>query len=92
MLAAELIPAQAINGSDFSNPVHRDLAEWLISGKSANAYIDNITDDAVREQVMRALNYSPLVTEKDKAMEVARDCLDTIRRQRESPHFHRRRK
>ncbi|MBR6221000.1 MAG: DNA primase [Clostridia bacterium] len=84
MLAAELIPAQAISGTDFSNPVHRDLAEWLISGKSANAYIDNITDDAVREQVMCALNYSPLVTEKDKALEVARDCLDTIRRQRES--------
>lgn len=84
MLAAGLIPAQALTGADFSDPVHRELAEWLISGKSANAYIDNITDDAVREQVMCALNYSPLVTEKDKALEVARDCLDTIRRQRES--------
>lgn len=84
MLAAGLIPAQALTGADFSDPVHRELAQWLISGKSANAYIDNITDDAVREQVMCALNYSPLVTEKDKALEVARDCLDTIRRQRES--------
>ncbi len=83
MLAAGLIPAQVLSGEDFSNPVHQNLAEWLISGKTANAYIDNITDDAVREQVMRALNYSPLVTEREKALEVARDCLRTIRRQRD---------
>lgn len=83
MLAAGLIPAQVLSGEDFTDPVHRNLAEWLISGKTANAYIDNITDDAVREQVMRALNFSPLVDDREKALEEARDCLRTIRRQRD---------
>ena len=83
MLAAGLIPAQLLSGADFEDATRRSLAEWLIGGKTARAYIDAITDDATREQAMRALNFSPLPEDREKALEVARDDLFTIRRRKE---------
>ena len=84
MLAAGLIPPRMLKEGDFENPVHRRLAQWLIEGKSVNTYVNNVTDDAVRTQVMQALNYAPLPTEREKALEEAEDCLRTIQRQRDS--------
>ena len=84
MLVAGLIPAKLLKGEDFTNPTHRALAEWLISGKSVNAYVENITEDAVREQVMQALNYAPLPADREKALEEAKDCLRTIQRKQDS--------
>ncbi len=84
MLAAGLIPAEMIKSDDFSDPVHQNLAECLLSGNSVNAYIDNIADDAVRGQVMQALNYSPLPDDREKALEEAEGCLRTIQMKRDS--------
>ncbi|MBR1821520.1 MAG: DNA primase [Clostridia bacterium] len=79
MLAAGLISARLLKPEDFTNENHQKLAEWLIAGNSAGAYIDGITDDAQRAQVMRALNFSPLPTEREKALEVAQEDLHTLR-------------
>ena len=84
MLAAGLIPARTLKREDFENPVHQELAQWLIEGRSVSAYVDNITDDAVRAQVMQALNYTPLPEDREKALEEAEDCLRTIQRERDS--------
>ena len=84
MLAAGLIPPSMLKQEDFTDPTHQQLAQWLIDGRSVNAYVDNVTDDAVREQVMQALNYSPLPPDREKAMQEARECLRTIQRKRDS--------
>ena len=84
MLAAGLIPPDIVTAEDFSEPVHRELAGWLTSGKPANAYVDNINDDAVREKVMRALNFAPLPADREKALEEAEGCMRTIQMNRDS--------
>ena len=84
MLAAGLLPREMLKREDFSDPVRQDLAECLLAGKSVNAYIDNLTDDNVREQVMQALNYSPLPEDRERALEEAEGCLRTIQRKRNS--------
>lgn len=84
MLAAGLIPADMLKSGDFTDADHRALAEWLLSGKPASAYVENINDDAVRQKVMQALNYSPLPADRDKALEEAEDCLRTIQIDRDS--------
>ena len=84
MLAAGLLPREMLKREDFSDPVRQDLAECLLAGKSVNAYIDNLTDDNVRKQVMQALNYSPLPEDRERALEEAEGCLRTIQRKRNS--------
>ncbi len=84
MLASGLIPAELIQGEEFTNPTHGKLARWLAEGKPAGAFIDAITDDAEREQAMRALNYTPLPTERERALEVAAEDLRTMRALRDS--------
>lgn len=84
MLAAGLIPSSLVKEEDFESPAHKSLVAWLSSGRSVSAYIDGLTDDAAREQVMRALNYTPLPAEREKALEVAQEDLRTIQKKRES--------
>ena len=90
MLAAGLIPAALLKPEDFTNDDHQKLAEWLIAGKTARSYIDGITNDETRSRAMRALNFSPLPDEREKALEVAQEDLRTLRsarnRQREDEY------
>jgi len=84
MLSAGLIPSETLKSGDFSDPVHRELADWLIAGRPVKAYIEGIKDDAVRAKVMQALNYAPLPADREKALEEAGECLRTIQRDRDS--------
>ncbi len=79
MLAAGLIPPEVLEPEELANEEHRSLARWLIEGRSASAYVEGIQDDARRSQAMRALNYSPLPAEREKALEVAQEDLNTLR-------------
>ena len=83
MLAAGLIPARMLSSGDFSDPVRQRLAQWLIDGRSVNAFIDDINENAARETAMRALNFSPLPSDREKALEEAEGCLRTIRGSRD---------
>lgn len=82
LLASNLIPRELVHSEDFSENAHRKLAEWLISGKSVNAYIEQEADDASRNRALRALNYSPLPEEREEAMKMAENCIHTIRKSR----------
>ena len=82
MLAAGLIPPSTLKPEDFSNEDHRNLARWLIGGGTPGAYIQSIDDEAARNRAMRAMNFSPLPTEREKALEVAQEDLDTLRQAR----------
>ena len=84
MLAAGLIPAEMVHSEDFVAPTHQKLARWLTTGKPVSAFIDAIDDDAEREQAMRALNYTPLPTERERALEVATEDLRTMQKHRDS--------
>ena len=79
MLAAGLIPLEVLKPEELANDEHRSLARWLIEGRSASAYVEGIQDDARRSQAMRALNYSPLPADREKALEVAQEDLNTLR-------------
>lgn len=82
LLAANMIPKELVHAEDFSENAHKKLLEWLISGKSVNAYIESETDDADRAKALRALNYSPLPDEREEAMKMAENCIRTIRKSR----------
>ena len=84
MLCAGLIPAQTLRREDFETPVYREMAQWLIDGRSVNAYLDSVTDDAVRERIMQAVNFAPLPEEREKALQEAEGCLRTIQMERDS--------
>ena len=84
MLAAGLIPPDMLKPGDFTDADHRALAEWLLAGKPAGAYVEGVGDDAARQKVMQALNYTPLPSEREKALEEAEECLSTIRYDRDS--------
>ena len=84
MLAAGLIPPEIVKPEDFAEPDHQKLAEWLIAGNAVGAFIDGIAEDDARSRVMRAINYSPLPADRDKALEVAQEDLRTIQKRREA--------
>lgn len=78
MLASGLIPREMLRREDFIDPAHQELAGWLIEGGGVQTYVDSITDDAQREKVMQALNYTPLPMDRERALEEAGECLRTI--------------
>ncbi|MBQ3424036.1 MAG: DNA primase [Clostridia bacterium] len=84
MLAAGLIPAEMLDRNDFDKPEHRELVGWILDGGDVRAYVETIEDDSRREQVMKALNFTPLPADRDKAMEEASECLRTMKRKRDS--------
>jgi len=84
MLAAGLIPADMLKPGDFSDEDHRALVEWLLAGKPAGAFVEGVADEAARQKIMQALNYAPLPTEREKALEEAEESLRTIQKDRDS--------
>ena len=84
MLAAGLIPAEMLKPEDFADEGHRALAQWLMAGNPPGAYIENINDEALRGRMMQALNYTPIPSEREKALEEAEGCLRTIQQKRDS--------
>ena len=84
MLAAGLIPADLLKAGDFTDETHRALVEWLLEGKPAGAYVEAVEDEATRQKIMQAINYTPLPEEREKALEEAEECLRTIHRDRDS--------
>jgi len=84
MLVAGLIPGKLLKPGDFTDEAHRALVEWLLEGKPAGAYVESIGDEATRQKIMQAINYTPLPEEREKALEEAEECLRTIQKDRDS--------
>ena len=84
MLAAGMIPADLLKAGDFTDETHRALVEWLIEGKPVGACVEAVEDEATRQKIMQAINYTPLPEEREKALEEAEECLRTIHRDRDS--------
>ncbi|MBQ9039766.1 MAG: DNA primase [Clostridia bacterium] len=84
MLAAGLIPGKLLKPGDFTDETHRALVEWLLEGKPAGTYVESIGEEAARQKIMQAINYTPLPEEREKALEEAEECLRTIQKDRDS--------
>ncbi len=82
MLARGLIPRESVTAEEFSEGLARRAAEWLISGKAVNAFVEGIEDETERDRAARALNYAPLPESQDEALEFAQSSLETMRRDR----------
>lgn len=82
MLSAGLISPEILKPEDFTSEDHQKLARWLIDGHSAASYIGGIQDDAERNRAVRALNFTPLPQDREKALEVAQEDLRTLRQAR----------
>ena len=82
LLAEGTVPNEMLRGEDFSDGMHRKAAEWLLEGKSAAAFVETIEEEADRTTAMRALNYSPLPSEREDRMRLAESSMKTIRHHR----------
>lgn len=82
LLSLNMIPREMVRPQDFSSDPNRALAEWLISGKNVNAFIESLGDEVARNAAMQALNYSPLPEEREEALKMAENCIGTIRKSR----------
>ncbi|HIS03467.1 MAG TPA: DNA primase [Candidatus Pullichristensenella avicola] len=78
LLSEGRIPAQTVDPGDFDAGPLRDCAAWLIEGKSVNAFLERLDDEA-RARVLPALNYQPLPESRDEALKMAEDALNAIR-------------
>ncbi|MBQ8506249.1 MAG: DNA primase [Clostridia bacterium] len=82
LLAEAAIPMEMIHIGDFSSDVHRRAAEWLLEGRSAASFVENIEDEKERSTAMQALNYSPLPADREDRMKLAESSMRTIRHHR----------
>ena len=83
LLNSGLIPAELVSVSDFSDDIHRALAERLLSGQGVNAWLEELPDEASRARVLQALNVENLPDNREEAMKYAEDCVRTIHARRE---------
>ncbi len=81
MLAKGLIPRETVKIDDFSEGLHRDMANLLIQGVSPASVPDRLglDGDAIAGAVA-AMNMDMVPDDPEKALEYAQDCLRTIQR------------
>lgn len=82
LMSMGAVPADMVKPEDFSREIHRSAAQWLLSGKSAAAFVETLEDEKTRSEAMQALNYAPLPEEHEDRMHLVQDNLKTIRRER----------
>lgn len=81
LLVAGKIPATMLEPSDFESGVNRDCAAWLIQGKAVNAFLEQL-DESARARLLPALNVASLPQEREDALVMAEESLETIREAR----------
>ena len=82
LLSMGAVPAEMIQSDDFSRQIHRQAAEWLLSGKNAAAFVETIDEETLRSEAMQALNFAPLPEAHEERMQLAQTSLRTIRHNR----------
>ena len=83
LMSRGLLPSGLVQGSDFSDEVHRALAERLTRGEGVRAYIEELSNEAARTRALRALNAEDLPDSREGAMKYAEDCIRVIHARRE---------
>ena len=82
LLYNKLIPPEMVTVSDFADEPYAAMGELLLSGDSVSGFIENTTDEALRARALEALNRRPLPENREEAVRVAEDCINTIRENR----------
>lgn len=83
LLSRGAIPAEMVKASDFSDDIHRELAERLIAGRDVRSCVEALPDEESRTRALAALNVENLPEIREEAMKYAEDCLRTIRESRQ---------
>ncbi|MDO4546629.1 MAG: DNA primase [Clostridia bacterium] len=78
LLAAKLIDRDVVAREDFDDEVYKAVAAKLLSGKSPADAIDEL--DGENRQLAAGAVSAQILPEQTRALGVAEDCLNTIRR------------
>ncbi len=78
LLNQEMIPAGMIEREDFDSGLYADMYTYIANGVKARDFISEIPEEMTRE-ALEALNFEPLPTDREKAMDLAEELLHRIR-------------
>ena len=81
LLATGQLPADIAAAEDFTDPLLRSLYQALMDGASPASLVESQPTDADRERVSRLL-LTPPSQDTNELIRMARDCLNTVRRER----------
>ena len=81
LLATGQLPADIAAAEDFSDPLLRSLYQALTDGASPASLVESQPTEADRERVSRLL-LAPPSQDTNELIRMARDCLNTVRRER----------
>lgn len=81
VLATGRLPKDSVSSEEFEDPLLRSLCEGLLAGESAAALMERQIDDAGRAAVGDILSINTDMDD-DGLMQMARDCLRKLRRER----------
>lgn len=81
LIVEGLVPAQTVKPTDFDGTLYARAAEWLIAAKPFGAFLDGLNDDE-RAEMMASLNSDVIPDDQAKALDMAREILDSLRNRR----------
>lgn len=70
-----------VRPEDFTQPLHRQMAEALLSGQSASALLEEMEDETLRAQAAQIMECEPK-GEADVTLQIVADCLERMRKYR----------
>lgn len=81
LMEAHMLPAGMVTAEDFDDPLYKEIFENLSEGIKPGEFLDKLPEEQAA-QALEALNYSALPEDKQKALGIAEELLNTIRKSR----------
>ena len=81
LMEAHMLPAGMVTAEDFDDSLYKEIFENLSEGIKPGEFLDKLPEEQAA-QALEALNYSALPEDKQKALGVAEELLNTIRKSR----------
>ncbi len=81
LLAKELIPISLVAVTDFDNEIYAEIYECLAQGLKPREFIEDFPDEQ-KGTALEALSYQPLPEDREKALALAGELIETIRKAR----------
>lgn len=82
LLATKRLPADIVSQEDFEDPLLKSLFVDLSQGRSPAALVEEQPTEETRARVSQLLLSPVSAGSTDELLQMAKECLDTIRRQR----------
>ena len=82
LMTMERLPDGLASAEDMPEGALREAAEALLAGKGIGAVLDAMEEGPGKEELVRAVHFSPLPQGRDERIEEAASCVESIRRQK----------